>query len=127
MAPLPKGFSLRALPIEEAIREGRTEDAKRLICEILRAGNADSVVQGLAANMITPPKRGRGRPATEPQHWFDIGTEFHHLRSSGWKYEDVMVELERRFGYADATLRKAIAYYESAKAAHDAITARNSD
>ncbi|TAT97902.1 hypothetical protein ELI49_29675 (plasmid) [Rhizobium ruizarguesonis] len=57
MAKLPDGFSLQALPIESALAEGRTEDAKTAVVAILLTGKADKVVQRLAAEMIKPPKR----------------------------------------------------------------------
>ncbi|EXL09985.1 hypothetical protein [Aquamicrobium defluvii] len=127
MAKLPPNFSMQAIPIEAAIEEGRPDDAKRLICEVLLSGKADKVVQRLAAEMIRPPKKGRGRPKSLPQHWFDIGSDYDDLRSRGMKYEDVMAELERRYGFADATLRKAIAFYNEARAAHDEATAEYYD
>lgn len=127
MARLPPDFSMQAVPIEAAIDEGRKEDAKYLVCEILLTGKADKVVQRLAAEMIRPPKRGKGRPKSLPQHWLDIGSAYDDLRSRGMKYEDAMSELERRYGFADATLRKAIAFYNDAKAAHNEATAEYYD
>ncbi|MCO5145545.1 MAG: hypothetical protein M9895_05115 [Aquamicrobium sp.] len=127
MAKLPPNLSLQAFPIEEALAEGRKGDAERLICEILLSGKADNVVQRLAAEMIRPPKKGKGRPKSLPQHWFDIGTDFDDFRSRGMKYEEAMRELERRYGFSDATLRKAITFYNDARSAHDAATAEYYD
>jgi hypothetical protein len=120
MAKLPDGFSLQALPIEAALSEGRTSDAVRLIIEILRAGSADKVVQKLAAEMISPTiKNSRGRRKTLPQHWFDIAQEFHSLRGSGMRYEDVIVKIEKTFRYSERHILNAVKEYDAAKAAAD--------
>ncbi|MXN45904.1 hypothetical protein GR138_11935 [Shinella kummerowiae] len=119
MAKLPDGFSLQALPIEIAMAEGRTEDAKTAIVAVLLAGNADKVVQRIAAEMIKPPKRARGRAKSLTRHWLDIGEQFHWLRNDSVKYEDAMVILSQRFGYSESHIRKAIAEFDAAKAASD--------
>jgi len=127
MAPLPKGFSLAALPIQSALSEGRTEDAKRLICEILEAGKADSVVQQMAAKMIKPVKRRRGKPKADPKYWFEIGEEFHHLRDHGSKYEDALAALQSKWGYSETHVRNAIRLFDLAKQDHDESTAEYYD
>ena len=76
MARLPDSFSLQALPIEAALSEGRIEDAKTAICALLGAGKADAVVQRLAASMIKPPPRSRGRRKANTRHWYEIGEDF---------------------------------------------------
>ncbi|ODT06971.1 MAG: hypothetical protein ABS58_09280 [Mesorhizobium sp. SCN 65-20] len=128
MAPLPKSFSLQAFPIEAAISEGREEDAKTMICEILRAGRADAVVQGLAADLIKDPvKRGRGRRKALPPHWLAISEEFYQLRDDGIKYAKAIETVARKFGYSESQIRRAIAVFDEAKAAHDESTAEYSD
>lgn len=119
MAKLPDGYSLQASPIQAAIAEGRTDDAKTLIVAILLSGKADKVTQAIAASMIKPPKRSRGRQAAQTQHWFDIGQDFHWLRSAGTRYENVLSELSRKYGYSETHIRKAVAEYDSAKDAAD--------
>lgn len=119
MAKLPEGYSLQASPIETALSEGRTEDAKTLIYEVLMSGRADEVVQRLAAAMIKPATKSRGRQKALPHHWFDIGTEFHSLRSSSVNYEDALRFVADRFGYSETHCRKAIREFEEAKAEHD--------
>lgn len=119
MAKLPEGFSSQAIPIEAALAEGRTEDAKTLIVDLLLAGNADRVVQKLAAKMIKPPKRNRGRQKALTRHWLDIGEQFHWLRDDGMKYEEALQQLARQFGYSESHVRKAIVEYDEAKAASD--------
>ncbi|RWB65390.1 hypothetical protein [Mesorhizobium sp.] len=119
MAPLPKGFSLQASPIQAALSEGRTDDAKTLVVAILRSGKADYVVQGLAADMLKPPKRSRGRRPALTRHWFDIGEQFHWLRDDGVKYEDALHQLSEKFGFSETHIRKAVSEFDAAKGAHD--------
>ena len=119
MARLPDNFSLLALPIEAALAEGRTEDAKTAIVALLNAGKADAAVQKLAASLIKPTKRKRGRQKAFTRHWFEIGEEFHAMRSAGVLYEHALPKLSETFGYAETTIRKAIKEYDAAKAASD--------
>ncbi|MGV1856980.1 hypothetical protein [Rhizobium rhizogenes] len=116
MAKLPDGFSLQALPIESALAEGRTEDAKTAIIAILLSGKADKVVQRLAAEIIRPPKRKPGRKPALARHWFDIGEQFHSMRTDGVKYEKALLALSNKFGYSETHVRKAIAEYDEARA-----------
>ncbi|MGV1793809.1 hypothetical protein [Rhizobium sp. A37_96] len=116
MAKLPDGFSLQAIAIESALAEGRTEDAKTAIIEVLLSGKADKVVQRLAAEMIRPPKRKRGRRPALTRHWLEIGEQFHSMREDGVKYEEALLLLARKFGYSETHVRKAIANYGGAQA-----------
>ncbi|WP_167494906.1 hypothetical protein, partial [Rhizobium rosettiformans] len=116
---LPDGMSLQAGPIQSALSEGRTEDAKTLIVAILLSGRADKVTQELAAAMIKPTKRPRGRKSALTRHWFDIGSDFHHLRACGDRYEDALAKLSKKYGYSETHIRKAISEYDSAKHAAD--------
>ncbi|CAN7701059.1 hypothetical protein [Mesorhizobium sp. LjNodule214] len=120
MAPFPKVFSLQASAIKSALSEGRTKDARDLIVDILRSGKADTVVQGLAADLLKPAKRARGRKASLTRHWFEIGEQFHRLRDDGVRYEDAMHQLAEKFGYSETHIRKAVSGFDSAKEAHDA-------
>lgn len=119
MPRLPPGFSLQAIPIRAALSEGRTADAETLVAEILRAGSADRVVQQIAAEMIKPPKRARGRRKALPQHWLEIGEQFEWLRADGVKYEDALAQLATKFGYSETHVRTAVATYAEARAASD--------
>ncbi|MGO6816329.1 hypothetical protein ACCS67_15785 [Rhizobium brockwellii] len=119
MAKLPPSFSSQAVPIQAALSEGRTEDAKRMVIELLRTGIADRVVQAIAADLIRPPKRRRGRQKTLPQYWFDIGEDFHHLRGNGRGYEETLAELATKYGFSESHIRNAVAEYDVAKQAHD--------
>jgi len=116
MAKLPDGFSVQAIPIESALAEGRTEDARTAIVELLRMGKADKVVQRLAAEMIRPPKRARGRRQALTRHWIEIGEQFHLLRDEGVKYEDALRRVSEKFGYSETHIRKAVAEYDEAQA-----------
>lgn len=122
MPKLPPSYSLQASPIRSALAEGRTEDAKRMVVELLIAGRADRIVQSIAANMIKPPKRPRGRRKTLPQYWFDIGQDFHHLRDDGRGYEDTLAELSAKFGFSETHIRNAVVEYDAAMASHNEDT-----
>ncbi|QKD04274.1 hypothetical protein [Mesorhizobium loti] len=119
MAPLPKGFSLQVLPIEAALSEGRTEDAKTLMVDVLRSGKADAVVQRLAADMLKPPKRPRGRKKALPRYWLEIGEQFGWLRDDGVLYEEALRKLAKKFGCSETHVRKAVTTFQEAKEAHD--------
>lgn len=124
MAPLPKGFSIKAVPIQAALSEGRTKDAERLTVELLRTGKADAAVQRIAADMISPPKkRGRGRPKALPAHWHEIGEEFSWLRDDGVLYETAVERLSTKFGYSETHVRSAVRIFDAAKDAHREATA----
>ena len=122
MAKLPEAFSLQAGPIQSAISEGRTEDAKTMIVKILLEGRADKVVQKLAASMIKPPKAKRGRKSALPRYWHDIGMDFQSRRGRGELYESVLCTLAERYGCSETHIRKAVAEYDAAKEAHDEAT-----
>ncbi|RDL51821.1 hypothetical protein BLJAPNOD_02963 [Ensifer sp. M14] len=122
MAKLPEGFSLQAMPIEAALAEGRDEDAKQVIFEILSSGTADRVTQRLAAEMLKPPKRKRGRRKELPKHWYLIATRYLDLQSQGVKYDDLIETLEKEFRFSERHILNALAEYRSAKAAHDEAT-----
>ncbi|ESY58308.1 MULTISPECIES: hypothetical protein [unclassified Mesorhizobium] len=119
MAKFPKGFSLQASPIQAALSEDRTEDAKTLIVEILRTGKADYVVQGLAADLLKPPKRPRGRKRALPRYWSEISEQFNWLRGDGVLYEEALRQLAKKFGCSETHVRTAIRTYQEAKEAHD--------
>lgn len=122
MAKLPDSFSLQAIPIRSALQEGRTEDARTIVFDLLRRGQADKVVQSLAAAMLKPAPRKRGRPKALPAHWHDIGSMFDRLRDEGIPYEIALSDVAKRFGYSETHVRNCIEVYERAQADHDAAT-----
>jgi hypothetical protein len=120
MAKLPDGFSLQAIPIQSALAEGRKEDAKTEIVRLLLTGKADKIVQLLAAEMIRPPKKKRGRPQALKRHWLEIGEQFQELRDNGVKYEEALHLVSKKFGYSKTHIRDAVTLYDEAKALPDA-------
>jgi hypothetical protein len=117
VAKLPSSFSLAALPIKSALSEGRTEDAKTLVVALLRAGKADAVVQRLAADLLHPAKKPRGRQKAQTRHWWEIGDHFRELRDEGVKYEEAIARTVAKFGYSETHVRKAIGEFDEAKSA----------
>lgn len=122
MALLPPSFSLQAVPIRAALSEGRTDDAKTLIVELLRSGRADRVVQGIAADLLKPAKKARGRQKATPRHWLDIGDHFHLLRDDGVLYEEALELTAKKFGYSETHIRSSVTVYDRAKDDHDEAT-----
>ena len=100
--------------------EGREGDARRLLIDILRAGNADRIVQRLAADMLDAPPKKRGRPkASLPMHWFEIAEEFHRARRSTG-YEAAILAVSEKFVCSETHVRNCVRVYDEAKAAADA-------
>jgi hypothetical protein len=120
MAEIPEGYSYWGSQITSALSEGRDSDAEDLIVKILRAGNADEVVQGLAADMIARPPRKRGRRRTLPKQWLDIASEYHHQRSNRLTYEAAMQVVTDEFKCSETHVRNCVREYDEAKAANDA-------
>lgn len=119
MPKLPDTFSLQAISIRSALQEGRIEDARTLVVDLLRAGQADRAVQALAADMLKPTPRKRGRPKALPQHWYEIGMMFDRLRDDGESYEIALAEVANHFGYSETHARNCVEVYENARAEHD--------
>lgn len=115
-------YSSRAGPIEAALSEGRDEDARLQIVKLLRAGDVDDVILRMAADMLDPPPRPRGRPkATLRRHWNKIAEEFYHLRSS-MKYAEALESVAKSSATSETHVRECIRLYREAKAAADAET-----
>jgi hypothetical protein len=112
MAKLPPSFSLQAVHIRSALNQGRTEDARRMVIELLQAGKADRIVQGIAANLLKPPKRQAGRPKALPAFWIEIGEDFYRMREAGVRYDTVLSELGAKYGFSESHIRNAIATYD---------------
>ena len=94
-----------------------------MLVELLLAGKADRSSQKLAAQMLRPATKGRGRPKALPAHWHEIATHFHDLREGGSSYEDALRVTAERFGYGETHVRKCVAGYDAAKAESDAMAA----
>lgn len=126
MAKLPFLVSIQAIPIEAALSEGRTEDAKTMVVERLLAGNADQSVQRIAAELIKPKTSGRGRRKARTRYWLDIGEMYNELRDQQLKREEALAQVADRFGVSETHVRTAVKEYDAAKEAHDEAS-RNSD
>ncbi|MCK1275874.1 hypothetical protein IVB46_11590 [Bradyrhizobium sp. 61] len=112
MAPLPKTFDCYAVEARGALAEGRTQDAITIVVERLRTGTASAELQALAARLLRPPKKGRGKPKSDPSHWFEIGTEFEDQMSRmGLSYEEAAAALAKKFGYSERQIGVAVRYF----------------
>ena len=115
-------YSSRAGPIEAALSEGRTEDACRQIVKLLRTGDVDDVILRMAADMLDPPAKRRGRPKAHlPMHWLKIAEEFYRQRRN-MKYEAALLATKERLGMSETHIRNCVCEYDEAKAASDAET-----
>lgn len=115
MAKLPKRFDWREVEIRGMLSEGREQDGRTALVEILSAGEATPALQALAADLIKPAKRRPGRRKEQPKHWYDIGSAFDEARSDGVTYEEAIAELSERFGFSEAHIKNAIRFYEQGR------------
>jgi hypothetical protein len=116
MAPLPRKFDRHVVAARAALAEGRREDAITVIIERLRAGSASAEMQAIAAELLRPPrKRGKGRPKSQPQFWYEIGTDLDALMSDGKSYEAATEAIARKYGVSERHVGNAARYYRDAK------------
>ena len=123
MAPLPKPISFAALPISSALSEGRAEDAMDELIRLLETGNADRVVQKIAADWIrtlgiragdAKALRG-GRPAVRKE-WLDIAEMVRALQDDGKTYGAAVEETMAYFGYKRRHVESCVAMWNKAEA-----------
>lgn len=130
MAPLPRGYidGLQSDAAKVALSEGRRADAVTLVVAILRAGTANAVTQRLAADLLMPPPRGRGRPKALTQYWYEIGDAFYHLLANGVEPADAQRKLMAKFKKSRSHIRKAVLDFDEVEdAAREAADAAMAD
>jgi hypothetical protein len=108
-------LSFDALEIQDRINRNDSYGAKELVCAALLAGTTDLDILRIAANMILPPARGRGRPKRGPARWPEIGPEFERCRDRGITYEQTVVALAAQFSMSESKIEKAARYYRVAR------------
>lgn len=108
MAPLPKSFSLKVIPIRSAISEGKAEEAMQKLTALLETGEADSAIQILAAEWILAvglkpgdAKRLRKGHAKLPDDWHDIAQTVISLQDDGMTYEQATREAAMQFNCSE--------------------------
>lgn len=118
MAPLPKKFSVAAVPITAAVHEGRAEDAMDMLLAALESGEADSAVQLIAADWIRTlglkpgdPKALRQGARALPKEWIEIGVMATDLQGAGRSYDDAVSETAAYFGYSSRHVETCLALY----------------
>lgn len=126
MAPLPKSFSIPAIPIRSAISEGRVEEAMQKLAQVLESGKADPAIQMLAAEWILTvgikpgdAKALRNGAAALPSDWYDIAQMVNHLRGDGSTYAHAVAETATRFGYSERHVQKCCALWNQADESAD--------
>lgn len=102
----------------DALSEGRTEDVHWLLVMALSVPTTSPKIQHLAADMLTRPKRGRGRPSkTYPELWIEIGEYINLLRSDGHSRESAIQEAVDHFGYGETHVKTCLKIYDEGKRA----------
>lgn len=113
--------SIYGWEVPQALREGRTQDAKRIASEYLRmiAGNPDVATRmipeffDIVAEMLFPSeKRSRGAPRkSEPPFWYSIGSDFDEMKRQGLKRNDIISALSAKYGPSLRKIEDTLAYY----------------
>jgi hypothetical protein len=130
MAKLPEPFSSKVIAAKAAWREGRYDEAIRLIADHLDSDAPLSPeFRTLAATALRAGIQTGLKRKQEPPRWFEIGSDFEELRASGVSkiaaYE--MLSAKYGAGFSVRNIRTTIAYFQKCRKAHDlALSAGNS-
>lgn len=81
----------------------------------LEAGSADDQVQWIAAQMLKPKQRGRGRPSHPPMKWLDAGAIFEELYGDGTTYEAAILATAEKIGKSPEHVETAVAFYRRSR------------
>lgn len=114
MAKVPVA-SLRAFDIWVRLNDGREDEARQMVIADLDAGRADDQVQWIAAQMLKPKQRGRGRPSHRPTKWLEAGEAFESLRSDGMKYEAAILATAQKIGQSPEHVETAVTLYRRSR------------
>jgi hypothetical protein len=68
-----------SLIVFNAIGEGRHDYARKVLASYLRAGITNREFLNLAADMLDPPKKGRGRPKAQIPRWHIEIAQFYEV------------------------------------------------
>lgn len=81
----------------------------------LEAGCADDQVQWIAAQMLKPKERRRGRPSHPPKAWIDIGTAFECALDDGKTFEVAREHIAAQFNVSESHAENALRTYRLAR------------
>ncbi len=107
-------FDLIAVEIDRLINHGLRPEAKALALKHLAAGTAGSEMQKLAALLFGAKK---GRQATGPYKWLEIGNDNQELESAGVAYATRIVTLAERYRRSEKHIEACLALYSKGLAA----------
>lgn len=112
MAKLPETFSILAVEIETMRRDGRGEQARRLVVDALVRGDANARIQRIAAEMLTPHKSDgkRGPKRKEPFRWSEIWDAFNDLVDDGISAGKAKDQIGEVFGRNRRSIDQIIDY-----------------
>lgn len=108
-------FCAKTADLRAKLHDGRHEQARREAIDLLRQGYSRQPFLDFVAELLDPPKRGRGAPARPPQRWLEIAEKFHELRDDGWTHEQGIFQVSEEFKCSRETAERAVRIYREAK------------
>ena len=111
MAELPVPFDPTAQHIWELLNAGKRDEAKKLIDLEVASGRAGDETKRYQKQFFAA---GRGRQATGPYRYLDIGGENYWLDCQGVPYADRLALLVNKYGRGVKHIEKCIALYNKA-------------
>lgn len=122
MAKLPEPFNVEVIAAEAAWREGRYDEAMRLIAEHLASeAPLSRDFRELAAKALRAAIEANLKRKQEPPRWFEVGNDFETLHANGMSKTEAYKTLSEKYGkgFRIRNIRTAIAYYQKCRKAHD--------
>jgi hypothetical protein len=106
------GLNRLNMTIFNMISEGHHADLRKIIADYLRWGISNQEFLNIAADMLDPPKNGRGRPKTEiPKLHLYIGIAYEGLQNKGVGPRPERIKiLGKRFKMSTRSIEKSLAY-----------------
>jgi len=105
--------SLVAHKARQLLDDGYRDEATELVQKHLRSSAYISAPAflSLVADLLDKPKKGRGRPKTTPERWYEIGLSYHSLRGEGLTYEDAVQRLVESKHASASKIERTLRYF----------------
>lgn len=108
-------FCRKTAHIRSLLLEGRRDEARAEVVQLLRDGYSTRPFLTLCAEMLDPAPKKRGQPSRPPKNWFEIAERFEELRDHGKTDEVARELLAKEFGVAERTIARAVKIYRDAE------------